>query len=144
MTSNTNLSQALPQAPAEYSADYFNQLIRALTQALDQPSTYGPVKLNRMDVYNIPTSLADAVPGQLYIDNGVLRVETPVPPLATGSMTAGETGKVMAYCGNHSGGATYTDGNVVIYGAGIWLKVDDSNPSVGGSPPAANGWWKLA
>lgn len=59
----------LPEAPPEYDQSRVQQLIRELEVALSRVT-----QANDIYAGGLPTSAVDLRPGQLYVDNGTIRV----------------------------------------------------------------------
>ena len=62
--------------PCEYDVDYFNDLIRSLSQLVIQLQNPGELRGTKITLTELPTSDTDLEVGALFNDNGTIKVKT--------------------------------------------------------------------
>ena len=65
---------ALP--PDEYDAQYFNELVRSLSQLVTQLQNPGELRGTKITLTDLPTSDTGLEVGALFNDNGTIKVKT--------------------------------------------------------------------
>lgn len=63
-----------PTPPAEYSQQYFSQLVRAFAVYAEQARNPGPLQASSLILPTLPTSATGLAPGTVWNDGGTLRV----------------------------------------------------------------------
>ena len=62
--------------PGEYDVEYFNDLIRSLSQLVIQLQNAGELRGTKITLTELPTSDTDLEVGALFNDNGTIKVKT--------------------------------------------------------------------
>ena len=62
--------------PGEYDVEYFNDLIRSLSQLVIQLQNPGELRGTKITLTELPTSDTDLEVGALFNDNGTIKVKT--------------------------------------------------------------------
>ena len=65
---------ALP--PDEYDPQYFNDMVRSLSQLLTQLQNPGELRATKITLTDLPTSDTGLEVGALFNDNGTIKVKT--------------------------------------------------------------------
>ena len=76
MSSNQIAPPRLPEAPAEYSTVYMQDLLRALEIFISQERNPGELRGTKITLTNLPTSASGLETGALYNDSGTVKVVT--------------------------------------------------------------------
>ena len=76
MSSNQIAPPSLPEAPAEYSTAYMQDLLRALEIFIAQERNPGELRGTKITLTNLPTSATGLETGALYNDSGTVKVVT--------------------------------------------------------------------
>lgn len=76
MSSNQIAPPRLPEAPAEYSQQYMQDLLRALELFIEQERNPGEMRGTKMTLTDLPTSATGLETGALYNDSGTVKVAT--------------------------------------------------------------------
>ena len=74
MSSNEIAPPRLPEAPAEYSQQYVQDLVRALEVFIEQERNPGELRGTKITLTDLPTSAAGLETGALYNDSGTVKV----------------------------------------------------------------------
>tara|TARA_R100001079_G_C4386679_1_gene125459 strand:- start:522 stop:749 length:228 start_codon:yes stop_codon:yes gene_type:complete len=61
--------------PNEYDVEYFNDMIRALSQLVTQLQNPGELRGTKITLTDLPTSEAGLETGSLYNDNGSVKIK---------------------------------------------------------------------
>lgn len=64
----------LPEAPAEYTQQYMQDLLRALEVFIEQERNPGELRGTRITLTDLPTSATGLETGALYNDSGTVKV----------------------------------------------------------------------
>ena len=65
-----------PLAPEEYDRQYFDEMVRSLTQLVVQLQNPGELRGTKITLTNRPTSEVGLEAGALYNDGGTVKVKT--------------------------------------------------------------------
>tara|TARA_R100001440_G_scaffold21600_2_gene35535 strand:+ start:322 stop:549 length:228 start_codon:yes stop_codon:yes gene_type:complete len=65
-----------PLPPEEYDRQYFDEMVRSLTQLVVQLQNPGELRGTKITLTQLPTSPAGLEPGALYNDSGTVKVAT--------------------------------------------------------------------
>ena len=65
-----------PLAPEEYDRQYFDEMVRSLTQLVVQLQNPGELRGTKITLTNLPTSEVGLETGALYNDGGTVKVKT--------------------------------------------------------------------
>tara|TARA_B100000085_G_C18254091_1_gene395261 strand:- start:269 stop:496 length:228 start_codon:yes stop_codon:yes gene_type:complete len=65
-----------PLAPEEYDRQYFDEMVRSLTQLVVQLQNPGELRGTKITLTNLPTSEVGLEAGALYNDGGTVKVKT--------------------------------------------------------------------
>lgn len=76
MSSNQIAPPRLPEAPAEYSQQYMQDLLRALELFIEQERNPGEMRGTKITLTDLPTSATGLETGALYNDSGTVKVAT--------------------------------------------------------------------
>ena len=76
MSLNQIAPPRLPEAPAEYSTAYMQDLLRALEIFIAQERNPGELRGTKITLTNLPTSATGLETGALYNDSGTVKVVT--------------------------------------------------------------------
>jgi len=76
MSSNQLAPPRLPEAPAEYSDTYMQDLLRALETFIAQERNPGELRGTKITLTNLPTSATGLETGALYNDSGTVKIVT--------------------------------------------------------------------
>ena len=76
MSSNQIAPPRLPEAPAEYSDTYMQDLLRALEAFIAQERTPGELRGTKITLTNLPTSATGLETGALFNDSGTVKIVT--------------------------------------------------------------------
>ena len=63
-----------PLAPAEYERQYFDEMVRSLTQLVVQLQSPGELRGTKITLTDLPTSPTDLESGALYNDSGTVKI----------------------------------------------------------------------
>jgi hypothetical protein len=63
-----------PSPPAEYSQQYFSQLVRSFAVFAEQVRNPGPVQASSLVLPTLPTSATGLAPGTVWNDAGTLKI----------------------------------------------------------------------
>ena len=63
-------------APDEYDAQYFNDMVRSLSQLVTQLQNPGELRATKITLTDLPTSDTGLEVGALFNDNGTIKVKT--------------------------------------------------------------------
>ena len=63
-----------PLAPAEYERQYFDEMVRSLTQLVVQLQNPGELRGTKITLTDLPTSPTDLETGALYNDSGTVKI----------------------------------------------------------------------
>lgn len=63
-----------PLAPAEYDRQYFDEMVRSLTQLVVQLQNPGELRGTKITLTDLPTSPTDLETGALYNDSGTVKI----------------------------------------------------------------------
>tara|TARA_E500000178_G_C16959797_1_gene725441 strand:+ start:1292 stop:1519 length:228 start_codon:yes stop_codon:yes gene_type:complete len=63
-----------PLAPEEYDRQYFDEMVRSLTQLVVQIQNPGELRGTKITLTNLPTSPTGLEAGALYNDSGTVKV----------------------------------------------------------------------
>ena len=63
-----------PLAPEEYDRQYFDEMVRSLTQLVVQIKNPGELRGTKITLTNLPTSPTGLEAGALYNDSGTVKV----------------------------------------------------------------------
>lgn len=74
MSSNEIAPPRLPEAPAEYSQQYVQDLVRALEVFIEQERNPGELRGTKITLTDLPTSATGLETGALYNDSGTVKV----------------------------------------------------------------------
>jgi len=74
MSSNQIAPPRLPEAPAEYSDTYMQDLLRALETFIAQERNPGELRGTKITLTNLPTSATGLETGALYNDSGTIKI----------------------------------------------------------------------
>lgn len=74
MSSNEIAPPRLPEAPAEYSQQYVQDLVRALEVFIEQERNPGELRGTKITLTDLPTSASGLETGALYNDSGTVKV----------------------------------------------------------------------
>jgi hypothetical protein len=66
----------LPDAPAEYSITYMQDLLRSLELFIQQERTPGELRATKITLTDLPTSATGLETGALYNDAGTVKIVT--------------------------------------------------------------------
>ena len=66
----------LPIPPADYSAQYLNQIVRTLNQYFQQLNSTNPIEIDSITLHNLPTSATGLPKGAVWNSAGVLHIVT--------------------------------------------------------------------
>ena len=66
----------LPLPPAEYSPQYFDQLVRSLNSYFRQLGSTNPIVVDSITFNNLPTSATGLPVGSVWNDAGTLKIVT--------------------------------------------------------------------
>jgi len=72
-------NQASPffgQPPKEYDPQYFDRMLRALEVHLQTLHSVGPIRVDTINIANLPTSATGLRSGDIWSDSGTLKVVT--------------------------------------------------------------------
>jgi hypothetical protein len=64
----------LPEAPAEYTQQYMQDLLRALEVFIEQERNPGELRGTKITLTDLPTSATGLETGALYNDSGTVKV----------------------------------------------------------------------
>ena len=67
-------SPVLPLPPAEYSAQYLNQIVRTINQYYQQLGSTNPIEVDSILLRNLPTSATGLPVGSVWNNAGVLNI----------------------------------------------------------------------
>lgn len=67
-------SPVLPLPPADYSAQYLNQIVRTLNQYFQQLGSTNPIEVDSILLRNLPTSATGLPVGSVWNNAGVLNI----------------------------------------------------------------------
>ena len=76
MSSNQLAPPRLPEAPAEYSDTYMQDLLRALEAFIAQERNPGELRGTKITLPNLPTSATGLETGALFNDSGTVKIVT--------------------------------------------------------------------
>lgn len=76
MASNQIAPPRLPEAPADYSQQYMQDLLRALELFISQERNPGEMRGTKLTLTDLPTSASGLETGSLYNDSGTVKVVT--------------------------------------------------------------------
>ena len=76
MSSNQIAPPRLPEAPADYSVQYMQDLIRTLELFIAQERNPGELRGTKITLTALPTSATGLETGALYNDSGTVKVVT--------------------------------------------------------------------
>ncbi len=76
MSSNQIAPPRLPEAPADYSAQYMQDLIRTLELFITQERNPGELRGTKITLTALPTSASGLEAGALYNDSGTVKIVT--------------------------------------------------------------------
>ncbi len=76
MSSNQLAPPRLPEAPAEYSVSYMQDLLRALELFIQQERNPGELRGTKITLTDLPTSATGLETGALFNDSGTVKVVT--------------------------------------------------------------------
>jgi hypothetical protein len=62
--------------PDEYDVQYFNEMVRSLSQLVTQLQNPGELRGTKITLTALPTSDTDLEVGALFNDNGTIKVKT--------------------------------------------------------------------
>ena len=62
--------------PDEYDVQYFNDMVRSLSQLVNQLQNPGELRGTKITLTDLPTSDTDLEVGALFNDNGTIKVKT--------------------------------------------------------------------
>ena len=62
--------------PDEYDVQYFNEMVRSLSQLVTQLQNPGELRGTKITLTDLPTSDTDLEVGALFNDNGTVKVKT--------------------------------------------------------------------
>lgn len=65
-----------PLAPEEYNRQYFDEMVRSLTQLVVQLQNPGELRGTKITLTDLPTSATGLESGALYNDSGTVKVVT--------------------------------------------------------------------
>lgn len=65
-----------PLAPEEYDRQYFDEMVRSLTQLVVQLQNPGELRGTKITLTDLPTSATGLESGALYNDSGTVKVVT--------------------------------------------------------------------
>tara|TARA_R100000388_G_C7131144_1_gene105506 strand:+ start:296 stop:523 length:228 start_codon:yes stop_codon:yes gene_type:complete len=65
-----------PLPPEEYDRQYFDEMVRSLTQLVVQLQNPGELRGTKITLTNLPTSEVGLEAGALYNDGGTVKVKT--------------------------------------------------------------------
>jgi len=65
-----------PLAPEEYDRQYFDEMVRSLTQLVVQLQNPGELRGTKITLTDLPTSATGLETGALYNDGGTVKVVT--------------------------------------------------------------------
>tara|TARA_R100001510_G_C7651594_1_gene209307 strand:- start:357 stop:584 length:228 start_codon:yes stop_codon:yes gene_type:complete len=65
-----------PLAPEEYDQQYFNEMVRSLSQLVTQLQNPGELRGTKITLTQLPTSDSGLEVGALFNDNGTVKVKT--------------------------------------------------------------------
>jgi hypothetical protein len=65
-----------PLAPEEYDRQYFDEMVRSLTQLVVQIQNPGELRGTKITLTDLPTSPTGLEAGALYNDSGTIKVVT--------------------------------------------------------------------
>lgn len=68
------IKQVLPLPPAQYEQGYLQQLVRAMTDYIEQMSNPGPVVCSSLRILQCPRSGGGLPQGSVWARNGVLYI----------------------------------------------------------------------
>jgi hypothetical protein len=63
-----------PLAPEEYERQYFDEMVRSLTQLVVQLQNPGEFRGTKITLTHLPTSPTDLETGALYNDSGTVKI----------------------------------------------------------------------
>jgi hypothetical protein len=63
-----------PLAPAEYDRQYFDEMVRSLTQLVVQLQNPGELRGTKITLTDLPTSPTGLESGALYNDSGTVKI----------------------------------------------------------------------
>jgi hypothetical protein len=66
----------LPLPPAEYTPQYFDQLVRSLNTYFRQVGSTTPIVVDSITLNNLPTSATGLPVGSVWNDTGTLKIVT--------------------------------------------------------------------
>jgi hypothetical protein len=76
VASNQIAPPRLPEAPADYSQQYMQDLLRALELFISQERNPGEMRGTKLTLTDLPTSASGLETGSLYNDSGTVKVVT--------------------------------------------------------------------
>ncbi len=76
MSSNQIAPPRLPEAPAEYSDTYMQDLLRALETFIAQERNPGELRGTKITLTDLPTSATGLETGALFNDSGTVKIVT--------------------------------------------------------------------
>ena len=76
MSSNQIAPPRLPEAPADYSVQYMQDLIRTLELFIAQERNPGELRGTKITLTALPTSASGLEAGSLYNDSGTIKIVT--------------------------------------------------------------------
>ena len=76
MSSNQIAPPRLPEAPADYSSQYMQDLIRTLELFITQERNPGELRGTKITLTALPTSASGLEAGALYNDSGTVKIVT--------------------------------------------------------------------
>ena len=62
--------------PNEYNAEYFNEMVRSLSQLVTQLQNPGELRGTKITLTQLPTSSEGLESGSLFNDNGTVKIVT--------------------------------------------------------------------
>jgi len=65
-----------PLAPEEYDRQYFDEMVRSLTQLVVQLQNPGELRGTKITLTDLPTSATGLETGALYNDSGTVKIVT--------------------------------------------------------------------
>lgn len=65
-----------PLPPEEYDRQYFDEMVRSLTQLVIQLQNPGELRGTKITLTNLPTSATGLESGSLYNDSGTVKIVT--------------------------------------------------------------------
>tara|TARA_R100001015_G_C4454023_1_gene43209 strand:+ start:6 stop:233 length:228 start_codon:yes stop_codon:yes gene_type:complete len=62
--------------PSEYDVEYFNEMVRSLSQLVTQLQNPGEIRGTKITLTQLPTSSEGLESGSLFNDNGTIKIVT--------------------------------------------------------------------